>query len=102
MGQARQRLLGRVRVDRTQAAQMTGIEGLKQIERFRPPNLADDDAIGPMSQRRPQEIRNRHRWKRLLPSEWRLRAPSFESHEVGFLQVDLRGLLDDDNAVVVR
>jgi hypothetical protein len=38
-------LLGGVRVNRAEASEMTGVERLQKVERFRPANLADEDAI---------------------------------------------------------
>ena len=43
--EARQRLLGGVRVNRAQAAEMAGVERLQQVERFCAAHLADEDAI---------------------------------------------------------
>ena len=89
-------------MNRGQTPEVTGVERLQQIERFSASHFADENPIGPMPKRRAYEVRNRHGWQRRLLSEGRLRAACFESDEVRFLQMNLRGLFDDDDAVAVR
>ena len=55
----RESLLGRICVNRADSALMSRIQRLQQIKRFWAPNFADDDPIGPMSQRCADEIRDR-------------------------------------------
>ena len=59
--EARERLLGGVRVDRAQAAEVAGVERLQEVERFRPAHLADEDAIRAMAQRGAQQVGDRDR-----------------------------------------
>ena len=67
MRQPRECLARRVRMDRAQAAKMSRIEGLQQIERLRPAHLADENAIGPMPKGGAEQIGNGHRRQWQLP-----------------------------------
>ena len=97
--QARERLLGGVRVNRAQAAEMAGVQRLQQVERLGAAHLADQDAIGPMTERGAEQVGDRDRRQRRLLSERRLSAPRFEAQHVRLVEVDLGGLLDDDDAI---
>jgi hypothetical protein len=66
MREPRQGLVGRIRMDRAEASEVTGVEGLQEVERLSPAYLADDDAIGPMPQRRTQQVRDGHSRQRCL------------------------------------
>ena len=94
MRQAGERLLGGVRVDGAQAAEMTGVERLQQVERFRATHLANQDAIRPVAKRGAEQVGNRDRRQRRFLSERRLRAPCFEPKHVRFVQMNLGRLLD--------
>ena len=50
MRQARECLLGGVRVDGAQAAEMARVQRLQQVEGLGAADLADEDAIGPVPQ----------------------------------------------------
>ena len=100
MREARECLLGRVRMDCAHAPEMARVEGLKKIECLRPADLADENAVGPMPKGGAQQVRNRNRRQRSLLSEWRLGASGFQSQDVRFLEVDFSGFLDDHDAVV--
>jgi hypothetical protein len=79
MREARERLLGRVRVNRAQAAEVACIERLQEVERFCPTHLSNEDAIRAMAERRAEQVGNRDRREgRLLAERW-LRAARFES-----------------------
>ena len=76
---------------------MAGVQRLQQVERFGAAHFADQDAVG--------------RWRSVARTRsaivtggsggsWpsgHLRAPRFEPQEVGLVEMDLRGLLDDDD-----
>src|SRR4029450_3669344 len=70
---SRQRLLGVVGVDCRQTTKMSGVECLEKVECLRTAHLADEDAVGTMSQCRSYQISDRHRRHRLLLAERRLR-----------------------------
>ena len=61
MRQPHQRLVGGVRVNRAEAAEVARVQGLQQIECLGAAHLADEDAIGPMPERRPQQVGDGHR-----------------------------------------
>ena len=99
--QTREGLLRGVRVDRAEAAEMPGVQRLQQVERFRATDLANQDAIGSMPQRRTKQVGNRDGRQRRLLAERRLRTPCFEPKHVRFVQVNLSGLLDQNNAIAI-
>src|SRR5256885_1167381 len=94
MRESRQRLLGIVRVNRRQAAEMSGVERLQKVERFRTAHLADEYPVWTMAQRRAYQSGDRHRRHRLLLAERHLRASRLEPHEVRLVDQNLRRLLD--------
>ena len=95
----RQRLLGGVRVDRRQAAEMAGVERLQQVERFRTAHLADEDAIGTMAERRAHQVGDGHGGHRLFLAERHLRSSRLEPNEVRLVDEDLGRLFDQHDAV---
>jgi hypothetical protein len=101
MCEARQRLLGRIRVNRRQASEMARVERLQQVEGLRASHLSDDDAIRSMSQRCSNQIGDRDRRQRCLVSERDLRATRFEPEQIRFVEMNLRRFLDDDNPVAI-
>ena len=80
---------------------MPRVQGLQQVERFCSSYLSDEDAIRAVPQRGAEQVRDRHRGQRRLLSEGRLCSPSFEPQNVGFVQMDFRRFLDDDDAIGV-
>src|SRR3546814_3193227 len=54
--QSVERRMGRVGVDRGDAAGMTRVPGLQHVEGLGSPDLADDDAVGPKAHGRAYEI----------------------------------------------
>src|SRR5688572_21733811 len=60
--QSGQRLLGRVRMDRAHAAEMTGVERLQQIESFRSSYLSNKDSVGAVAKRCAQQVGNCDWW----------------------------------------
>ena len=99
MRQPRERLLSGVRMDRAQAAEMSGVQRLQQVECLGAADFADQNAIGPMTKGGSEKICNRHRRQgRLLPQR-RLRTSRFEPKHVRFVQMDLGGFFNDDDAI---
>src|SRR6185295_1354269 len=91
--QSRQRLVGGVCVDRAQASEVTGIEGLQQVECLSPADLADDDAIGPVPEGCTKQVGDRDSWQRCLMSQRHLCPSRFESKKVWLIEVDFCCLL---------
>ena len=80
--EARQRLLGRVRMNGAERALMPRVQRLQQVERLQAPHLTDQDSIRPVSEGRAKEVRDSHgRQRRLLP-QWGLRPPCLEPDEI--------------------
>ena len=77
--EARERLLGGVRVNRAQAAEVACVERLQEVERFCPTHLSNEDAIRAMAERRAEQVGNRDRRERRLLAERCLSAARFES-----------------------
>src|SRR4051812_12125846 len=102
MRQARQRLVGGIRMDGAEASEVTGVEGLQEVEGLTAAHLADDDAIGPMPQRGTEQIgdRDSRQW-RLVPQR-HLSSSRLESEEIRLVEVDLCGLLDDYDPIAIR
>src|SRR5262245_43654001 len=100
--QAGERLLGRIRVNGAQAAEMPGVECLQKVEGFRPANLADEDAIRPVPQGRPEQVSDGHRGQRRLLPERSLGASRFQSKYVWFVEVDFRSLFDENDSIAIR
>src|SRR5713101_4266321 len=101
MRQPRQGLLGGVRVNRAHAAEMSRVQRLEQVECLRTAYLPDQDAIGPVTECRAHQIRNRDRRQWLLLSQGYLCAARLEAQQVRLLQMNLRRLLDHDDAIAV-
>ena len=99
--EARQGLLSRVRMDGAHTAEMSGVERLQQVKGFRAAYLAHEDAVGPMAQRRAEQVRDGDGRQGRLLAEGRLRAPRLEPHQVRFVDRDLGGLFDQDDAIRV-
>src|SRR4029077_9282065 len=102
MRQTRQGLLGRVPVNRAEAAQVARVEGLQQIECLCAAHLADDDSIGPVPESGPQQIRDRDGRQWRFMSERHLGPSGFESEQVWLVEMDLRRLFDYDDPIAIR
>src|SRR5262245_58550704 len=87
---------------RGEASQVTRVEGLQEVKGLRSPDLADDDPIGPVSQRCPDQIRacDGRPWR--LVSGWYLGPTRLKPNQVRLFKMYLSRLLDNDDAVVVR
>ena len=81
---------------------MPGVERLQKIEGFRTANLAYQDAIRPVSQRGSEEVGNCHWRQRSFLSERRLCSSRFQAKHVRFVEMNLRGFLDQDDAIAIR
>src|SRR3954447_15434687 len=102
MREPRQGLVGGIRMDRTEASEVTGVEGLQEVEGFGAAHLADDDAIGAVPQGCAEQVGDRDRGQRRLVPQWHLRSPRLESEQIGFVEMDLRGLLDHHDPIAIR
>src|SRR5438270_10631627 len=81
---------------------MPCVERLEQVEGFGATDLADQDPVRAMPERRAQQIGDRDGRQRRLLAERRLRASRLESDEVRLLDHDLGRLFDQYDAIVVR
>ena len=95
-------LLRGIRVDRAETAEVPGVQRLQQVERFPATDLTNQNAIGSMPQGRPKQVRNRDGRQRRLLAERRLCTSCLEPNHVRFVQVNLCGLLDQNNAIAIR
>ena len=86
-------------VDCTDRALVTGVQSLQQVEGFSTANLANQNPIRPVPQRRPQQVRDRDGWHRSLLAERLLQAASFEPHQIRFVDSDFGRLFDEDNPI---
>ena len=88
------------RVVRVQGAHRAGVAGVHRLEhlvRLGAPHLADDDAVGAHAQGIDEEVAHRH-----LPGSFRADRPGLEADDVGLLELELRRVLDGDEALAVR
>jgi hypothetical protein len=99
MRQPRERLLSGVRMDRAQAAEMSGVQGLQQVECLGAADFADQNAIGPMTKRGAEQVGDGNWRQGRLLSQRRLSTSRLEPKHVWFIQVDLGGLFDNDNPI---
>src|SRR5215467_10582290 len=73
---------------------MPGIERLQQVKGVATPDFAQNDAIRPQAQRGFEQVADRDgRYRRLLP-------PGLQAHEVFRLQLNLGGILDQNDSLV--
>jgi hypothetical protein len=86
---ADQRLVWGIRMDRAETSQVAGVERLQQIERFGSPDFTDEDPIGPMAERGPEQVGNGHRWERRFVAQGRLRASSLQALQIRLLEMNL-------------
>src|SRR5687768_9518103 len=100
MCQSRERLLGRVRMDRAETTEMARVQCLEKIECLGAAHFTHEDAIRTMTKGGPEEIRDRNRREGRLVSKRRLRTPRFQPDDVRLLQMDLGCFLDHDDSVL--
>lgn len=96
-----ERLFSGIRVDRTEAAEVPGVQRLQQVERFCATDLTDQNAIRSMPQCRTKQVGNRDGRQRRLLAERQLCTPRLEPNHVRFVQMNLCGLLDQNNAIAI-
>ena len=87
----------RVGVDGAERALVAGVHRLQHVERLRAADLTDDDAVGAHAQRVAHEIALRH-----LALAFERRRPRFQRDHVPLLELELRRVLDRDDALGVR
>ena len=94
-GKARQALLGGCGVDGGKRAGMPRIEQLQKVEGLPASNLAQDDAVGTVPKGGFQEVANCDGGQAILL------APRLKPDEVTFVDLDLGGVFDDDDPLIV-
>ena len=85
-----------VGVARRQRALVAGVHGLEHVEGLAPPDLADDDAVGPHAQRVAHEVADRGGADAVGVG-----GPGLEPHDVRRGQAQLGGVLDGDHPLAV-
>src|SRR5579883_642963 len=93
--QAGEGVARRIGMDGAHGALHAGVHGLQHIERFSAAALAHDDAVGPHTQRRPQQ-------NPLIDAAFLvdIGRPRFELHHVALLQLQLGCIFDGDDALL--
>src|SRR5919108_4985792 len=79
MSEPSKRLLCGIRMDCAQAAEMSCVQRLQKIERFRAPDLTDQNSIRTVSKRRAHQVRDRDGWQWLLLAERHLSTPGLKA-----------------------
>ena len=92
-----ERVARRVRVDRRQRALVARVHRLEHVERLGAANLADDDPVGAHAQGVPDELADAN-----LALALDVRRPRLEGDDVILLELELRRVLDRDDALVAR
>src|SRR4029434_22722 len=98
MREPREGLLGVVRVDCRQAAEMSSVERLEKVERLRTANLTNEYPVRTMAQCRSHQIGDRHCGHRLLLAERHLRSSRLEPHEIRLCDYGSRSPLRHDDS----
>jgi hypothetical protein len=75
---------------------VTSIQQLEEVEGFPSPDLTHNDAVWPVTQRRPQQVTDGDRWRGRLPSS------GLEPDQVAFADVDFCRVFNENNAFFVR
>ena len=94
---AGERVARRVGVDRRQRAVVARVHRLEHVERLGAAALADDDPVGAHAQRVPHEVADRDRALALD-----VRRAGLEPEHVPLVELELGGVLDRDDPLVVR
>ena len=97
--QPRERLVRGICVDGAQAPHVPCIERLQQVERFRAAYFAHENSIRAMSERRPEQVGNRHRRQRCFLAQRDLCAARLEANQVWFVDQYFRRFLDEHDPV---
>jgi hypothetical protein len=85
---------GGIGVHRPTPALVPRVEGGEQIDYLGSADLADHQPIGPHPQRLPDQVAHRHQ---ACPLD--VGRPGLEAHNVRMIGPELRGVLDDDEAL---
>ena len=93
---ARERVAGAVGVDGRERAVVAGVHRLEHVQRLGATHLADDDPVGPHAQRVPHQLADGDLTLALDVVRARL-----EPQHVTLVQLQLGGVLDRDDALVV-
>src|ERR1035437_39487 len=89
-------LLGVVGVERGQRTVVTGVHRLEHVERLTTATLSDDNPIGPHAQRVDHQFADRH-----TAAALDVGRPGLERHHVLLAELELGGVLDGDDALVL-
>ncbi|MNP62635.1 hypothetical protein D3C76_1579340 [compost metagenome] len=77
---------------------MAGIHRLQHVQRLRPPDLADDDPVGPHAQGGADQLTDGD-----FAFPFRIRVPGFERHQIGYRDdLQLSRILDRDHPLIGR
>ena len=87
---------GRVRVAGRERPVLAGGHRLEHVERLARTTLADDDPVGPHVERVAQQVADRD-----LAVALEVRRPRLERHDVRLAELQLGGVLDRDDPLVV-
>ena len=71
------------------------LRSCSKIERFPAANLSQDDAVGPVAEARPEELADGD------GGQAAVRAPGFKAHQVGGAHLDLGGVLNHQDALIL-
>ena len=94
---AAQRVARGVGVDRADRAVVAGVHGLQHVVGLGAADLAHDDAVGPHTQRIAQQLPLVD-----LAAPFQVRGARLQPDHVRLLQLQLRCVLDGDDALVMR
>ena len=78
---------------------MPGVQRLKQVEGLRTANLAQNNAVRSMSEGGAQQVRDGYGRDGHFLADWHLRTSRLEADQVRFLDQDLGGLFNQDDAI---
>ena len=95
--QTRDRVSGGIGVDRADGTVMAGVHRLHHVKRLAAAHLADDDSVRAHSQRVANQI---PLGNRALPLD--IGGSGFQPHDVLLLELELRRVLDRDDALILR
>src|SRR3954471_7569804 len=102
MREPRQGLVGGVRVDRAEASEVAGVEGLQEVEGLGAADLADDDPSGQVHKGCAEQVSDADRRQRRLVPQRHLSSPRLQSEQIGFVEMDLCGLLYHHDPIAIR
>jgi hypothetical protein len=92
-----EQVAARVGVRGGERAVVTRVHRLEHVQRLATANLADDDPVGPHPERVADQIPNRH-----LPAPFDVGGAGLQRDHMRSVEAELCGVLDRDQALVVR